>query len=177
MESPAAETLPYRRGVGIMLFNAEGRVFVGQRLDRDDDAWQMPQGGIDEGESPAQAAMRELKEETGSGDAEIIGEARRWLSYDLPDGLRGKAWGGKYRGQTQKWYAMRFTGGDRDIDLDAGGTPEFEAWRWVDIGQLVGLIVPFKKAMYGQLVAELQDFPGQIRGAPPASGRGAGTDP
>ncbi len=146
----------YRPGVGLMLLNRDGLVFVGRRADTAEDAWQMPQGGIDEGEDPRAAAFRELKEETGTKKAEIIGETRGWLTYDLPRELLGRiVWGGRYRGQKQKWFAMRFTGADSDIDLEAHGHPEFCKWRWAPVASLVRLIVPFKRDLYRDIVAEL----------------------
>jgi len=144
--------LPYRRGVGIMLLDARGRVFVGRRIDTPD-AWQMPQGGIDPGETPRQAAQRELKEEVGTDRAEIIAETKDWLRYELPPELRGGVWGGRYRGQEQKWFAMRFTGRDRDIDL-ATHHSEFDAWKWVPAADLVRSIVPFKLALYEAVLKE-----------------------
>jgi putative (di)nucleoside polyphosphate hydrolase len=144
--------LGYRRGVGIMLLDREGRVFVGRRIDTPE-AWQMPQGGIDPGESPRQAALRELAEEVGTNKAEIIAETKDWLRYDLPPGLQGNAWGGLYRGQEQKWFAMRFLGGDGDIDL-ATHHPEFDAWRWVTAADLAALIVPFKRSLYEAVLRE-----------------------
>jgi putative (di)nucleoside polyphosphate hydrolase len=143
----------YRRGVGIMLLDHQGRVFVGRRIDQPEEAWQMPQGGIDPGETPRQAAFRELQEEIGTDKAELLAESADWYSYDLPDDLRGKAWRGRYRGQTQKWFAMRFVGSDDDIDL-ATHHPEFNAWRWVAPDQLDALIVPFKRQLYRELVCE-----------------------
>jgi putative (di)nucleoside polyphosphate hydrolase len=143
----------YRRGVGIMLLHRDGRVFVGRRIDRDEEAWQMPQGGIDPGETPRQAAFRELKEETGTDKAEIAAESADWLRYELPAGLRGKLWRGRYRGQKQKWFAMRFKGRDADIDL-AAHHPEFNAWQWVAHERLDALIVPFKRELYRAVVAE-----------------------
>ncbi len=149
--SPAGR---YRRGVGIMLLDREGRVFVGRRIDREEEAWQMPQGGIDPGETPRQAAWRELKEETGIDRAEIVAESAGWLRYDLPSTLRGKAvWRGRYRGQQQKWFVMRFLGVDGDIDV-ATSHPEFSAWKWVPARQLTQLIVPFKRALYRQVLKE-----------------------
>jgi putative (di)nucleoside polyphosphate hydrolase len=143
----------YRRGVGVMLLDRENRVFVGCRIDQPDEAWQMPQGGIDPGETPRQAAARELKEETGTDKAEIVAESARWLRYDLPPDLSGKAWRGRYRGQRQKWFAMRFLGSDRDIDLNTRH-PEFNAWKWVPAAQLTVLIVPFKRALYHRILEE-----------------------
>jgi putative (di)nucleoside polyphosphate hydrolase len=144
--------LPYRRGVGIMLLDAEGRVFVGRRIDTPE-AWQMPQGGIDPGETPRGAALRELKEEVGTDRAEIIAETAGWLRYELPEALRGNVWGGRYRGQEQKWFAMRFLGRDRDIDL-ATHHPEFDAWKWAAPAHLVRDIVPFKLALYQAVLKE-----------------------
>lgn len=145
----------YRLGVGVMLLNKDGRVFVAKRIDMPGDAWQMPQGGIDEGEDPRKAAFRELEEEIGTAKAKIIAESRDWLTYDLPPELVGKiVWGGRYRGQKQKWFAMRFTGRDSDIDLTAHKHPEFSEWRWAPADTLVDLIVPFKRDLYRQVVAE-----------------------
>ena len=145
--------LPYRPGVGVMLINGEGRVFVAQRIDMQSQAWQMPQGGIDPGESPRQAALRELREEVGSAEAEIIAEARDWMRYDLPAELVPRLWGGRFRGQEQKWFAARFLGHDEGIDLDTEA-PEFRAWRWAEMEELPELIVPFKRRLYQDLVAE-----------------------
>ncbi|MEE9251520.1 MAG: RNA pyrophosphohydrolase [Alphaproteobacteria bacterium] len=145
--------LPYRPGVGLMLLNARGLVFVARRIDMPSAAWQMPQGGIDEGETPKQAAMRELREEVGTDKAEIIAESKGWLSYDLSEELLPWLWGGKYRGQTQKWFALRFTGTDDDINIDTAN-PEFLDWKWVEVETLADLIVPFKRKLYEGLVAE-----------------------
>src|ERR1700749_657762 len=142
---------PYRRGVGIALIDAKGRVFVGQRSDTSG-AWQMPQGGIDKGETPRAAALRELKEETETNKARIIAVTRAWLRYDLPADLQEKVWKGKYRGQEQKWFLMKFTGADSDIDL-AGEHPEFAAWKWLPFTHLPRVIVGFKRDIYKQVVA------------------------
>ncbi|MFN3470684.1 MAG: RNA pyrophosphohydrolase [Novosphingobium sp.] len=153
--------LPYRPCVGIMLVNHAGRVFVGKRIDnRESEAWQMPQGGIDDGEELHLAALRELEEETGVAPhlVTIIAESREELLYDLPDFLMGRMWGGKYRGQRQKWLLMRFNGQDADIRLDAHEHAEFEAWQWVEADQLPELIVPFKKRVYRQVVDEFRDL-------------------
>jgi len=146
--------LPYRRGVGALLFRPDGRVFVARRIDTPGDAWQLPQGGIDEDEKPRQAVLRELKEETGTDRAEIIARSQDWYRYDLPEALRGRVWGGKYRGQKQRWFALRFLGRDADIDLAADGHPEFDAWQWVDLAALPGFAVDFKQALYRDLVTE-----------------------
>ncbi len=146
-------SLPYRPCVGVMLFDARGRVFVGRRIDTPD-AWQMPQGGIDEGETPEAAALRELEEEIGTSKAALVAGTAGWLTYDLPDDLIGRVWGGRWRGQRQKWFACRFLGDDTDIRLDTKH-PEFDAWRWVELDQLASLIVPFKRAIYTAVVDEL----------------------
>lgn len=153
MNLPAhASTLPYRRGVGLMLFNPQGLVFVGRRNDTVD-AWQMPQGGIDEGETPVQAALRELEEEVGTAHAEILAESPEWRQYDLPPELVGKVWKGRYRGQVQKWFALRYAGRDCDIDIRTKHA-EFSDWRWVRYDQLIELIVPFKRELYSAVIAE-----------------------
>lgn len=145
----------YRRNVGIMLLNRDGHAFVGKRVDTPEHAWQMPQGGIDSGEVAAEAALRELEEEVGTARAEILAETPGWLSYDLPPELAGTLWKGKWKGQAQKWFALRFTGEDRDIRIDTKH-PEFCAWRWVPRGELVGLIVPFKRPVYEAVLAALE---------------------
>lgn len=147
-------TLPYRPCVGVMVLNREGHVFVGRRIDRDlDEAWQMPQGGIDEGEDLRAAALRELEEETGIRDVHVLAEASEWFTYDLPAKAVGIALKGKYRGQRQKWFAVRFLGDDSDIDLNAHRPPEFDAFRWVAIDELPDIIVPFKQDVYNKVVA------------------------
>jgi len=138
-----------------MLFNRAGTIFVASRRDTAGDAWQMPQGGIDPGEDPRRAALRELEEEIGTAHAEIVAEAQGWLSYDLPPDLARRVWGGRYRGQAQKWFAARFLGTDGDIDLEKHAHPEFAAWQWVPLDALPTAIVGFKRALYTELVAEL----------------------
>jgi len=147
------EALPFRPCVGLMLVAADSRVFVARRIDMPSEAWQMPQGGIDDGETPRQAAMRELREEVGTDRAEIVAESPHWRDYDLPAELLGRIWGGRYRGQTQKWFLLRFTGTDSDIDIETE-TPEFLAWQWVEMARVPDLIVPFKRAIYREVVAE-----------------------
>lgn len=142
----------YRRGVGLALFNRQGLVFAARRIDLPDDAWQMPQGGIDRGETPEQAAMRELKEEIGTANADIVAQLDGWLTYDLPPDLAGKVWGGRYRGQTQKWFALAFAGSDGEIDI-ATAHPEFSDWRWMALEQLAADIVPFKREVYRAVAA------------------------
>jgi putative (di)nucleoside polyphosphate hydrolase len=149
----AARAQGYRAGVGVMLLDAQKRVFVGRRIDMEGDNWQMPQGGIDKGETPREAALRELKEEAGTDRAEFLAEAARWLRYDVPKEVAGRLWRGRYRGQMQKWFAMRFTGRDGDIDL-ATHHPEFNAWKWVAPAELPRLIVPFKRRLYLDILAE-----------------------
>jgi len=153
--------LPYRPCVGIMLLNAQGLVWVGRRIqkwegDGAESLWQMPQGGIDEGESPEQAALRELEEETGTAHAQVIAECPRWLNYDLPRQALGIGLKGKYRGQTQKWFAMRFLGRDGDFNIEApdGQRAEFDAWKWVTLKQAGEGIVAFKRPIYDELLKE-----------------------
>ena len=136
----------------MVLFNDRGLVFTGRRIDMAADVWQLPQGGIDVGEEPEEAGLRELAEETGTDRARIVDALPGWLTYDLPAELAGRMWGGRYRGQAQKWLLARFTGGDEDFDLAAGGHAEFDAWRWMDLAEAAAQIVPFKRAVYDRLV-------------------------
>ena len=150
-------TLPYRLNVGAVLFSPTGLVFVGRRAGFPD-SWQLPQGGIDEGENIRLALLRELKEEIGTDKAEILAEHPHWLTYDLPPELLGVAWKGKYRGQRQKWFALRFTGTDADISLYADAHPEFEDWRWVELAALPDLAVSFKRDIYSKLAEDFASF-------------------
>lgn len=154
-----APELPYRDCAGVVLLNNAGLIFAGQRIDSDQDAWQMPQGGIDPGETPLIAALRELGEETGvSADlVEVMAETPDWLYYDLPPELMGKVWGGNYRGQRQKWFALRFLGTANDIHIDTE-QPEFSRWQWTTPQELVDKIVPFKRRVYRQVIDQFHDF-------------------
>ena len=162
----AKESLPYRPCVGVMVLNREGRAFIGRRIDGPEHVdeihvWQMPQGGVDKGEDPWPAALRELYEETNIRSVEKLGEIGEWLSYDLPEELIGHAWRGRYRGQTQKWYALRFLGDEIEIDIanpGGGHEPEFVEWRWEPVANLPALIIPFKRAVYERVVAEFARF-------------------
>ncbi len=144
----------FRPCAGVMLFNRDGLVFAGRRRDIGVEAWQMPQGGIDAGEIPRDAALRELAEEAGTGKVEIVAESEDWLTYEFPDELRGRAWGGRYAGQAQRWFLMRFTGEDSDIDIAATEPSEFAAWQWMRLDDLVDGIVPFKRPVYDRIAAE-----------------------
>lgn len=160
------DSLPYRPCAGLTVFNRKGLVFIGRRASGPEHidethVWQMPQGGIDEGEDPYKAALRELYEETSIKSVEKLGEVKDWIAYDIPRNIVGAAWKGKYRGQKQKWYALRFTGDESEIDIEnpgGGHEPEFIAWRWEKIERLPELVVPFKRPAYEQIVKEFARF-------------------
>ncbi|MCY1128165.1 RNA pyrophosphohydrolase [Frigidibacter sp. RF13] len=157
--SPMRDDLPYRPCVGVMLIDGAGRIFAGQRKDSEVAAWQMPQGGIDKDEKPRAAALRELWEETGvtAGLVDFVGKTHGWITYDLPDHLVGKVWGGKYRGQRQKWFLYRFLGRDDQIDI-ATEHPEFSEWKWVTADELITSIVPFKRKVYEEVVMAFRAY-------------------
>ena len=149
----------YRRGVGVMLLNSRKQIWVGRRIDNTDEAWQMPQGGIDKGEEPWATALREVEEETGIPPhlVERIAQYPERLRYDLPPELQGKLWGGRWRGQLQDWYLCRFLGRDSDVNI-ATKHAEFNDWKWVEPAQLPDLIVPFKRDLYRRLLEEFNDY-------------------
>lgn len=162
-----AEDLPYRPCVGIMLINHDGLVWMGRRIPKWESTaivnpWQMPQGGIDKDENPRDAAMRELEEETGVRNVEIVGETPDWLTYDLPAEAIGVALKGKYRGQKQMWYAMKFLGHDNEINIspDQGEKPEFDAWKWTAVDDITDMVVPFKRDVYTQVVSAFRQHTG-----------------
>jgi putative (di)nucleoside polyphosphate hydrolase len=159
MTSLDPASLPYRPCVGVVLINTAGQIWAGQRIDSPAPAWQMPQGGIDEGEKPPEAAYRELWEETGvTRDlVEFIGKTHGWVTYDLPPDLLGKVWKGKYRGQKQKWFLFRYLGSDEQISIDREH-PEFARWKWVGAQEMVEAIVPFKKAVYEEVVRSFRAY-------------------
>ncbi len=160
MSIQSSSMLPYRQGVGIVLINVGGLIWIGRRCERfDGEAWQMPQGGIDAGEDPALAALRELAEETGTNNAEIIAASQTWHHYDIPQG--SQALKGRYRGQKQKWFAMRFLGSDQDFNVHhppGNHEPEFDAWCWAEAAEVLRLIVEFKRPLYEAVVAEFRSL-------------------
>ena len=157
----AFASLPYRPCVGLVLMNRAGEVFAGRRIDNPGPAWQMPQGGIDEGETPREAALRELGEETGLPAARVavLAETTGWIPYDLPDDLIPKLWGGRFRGQEQKWFLLRFLGADSEVRID-GAHPEFSEWRWMVPEALMERIVPFKRQVYEAVFGEFAGLVG-----------------
>ncbi|WP_380054960.1 RNA pyrophosphohydrolase [Falsihalocynthiibacter sp. SS001] len=161
MTEAASDTRPYRPCVGVMLVNKDGLIFAGQRNDfakNEQPAWQMPQGGVDDGETPQEAVLRELWEETGV-PAELVSieaESQDWLAYDLPLEISKRLWKGRYRGQKQRWFLMRFNGSDADINIQTEH-PEFSEWRWMNVEELLASIVPFKRALYDQVMEEFAD--------------------
>jgi len=157
MTKPTAENLPYRPAVGMMLLNRDGLVFVGKRIDQTQEAWQMPQGGIDDGEDPKTAALRELEEEIGTRNVELLREHPGWLLYDLPSHLVGEVWKGKYRGQKLKWIALRFLGRDSEINV-ATSHAEFSEWRWFKSADVLGVVVPFKRDVYAAALSAFDDL-------------------
>lgn len=156
--------LPYRPSVGLMILNNKFEVFVGRRVDSKTEAWQMPQGGIDEGEEPTEAALREMHEETGTDFAEIIAETKKWYHYDLPFHLISKLWNGRFRGQRQKWFLLKYLGTDGDININHHH-PEFIAWKWVKMEELTQIIVPFKKDLYISVIEEFRDVILSLKGS------------
>jgi putative (di)nucleoside polyphosphate hydrolase len=154
-------SLPYRPCVGLMVLNSGGKVFLGKRIDQSIESWQMPQGGIDEGESPRETALRELEEEIGTTKVEFLREHPDWLTYDLPPQLIGIAWQGRFRGQKLKWFAVRFLGADADINVRTAHQ-EFSDWQWADIEDVLRLIVPFKRETYAQVIAAFADLAGPV---------------
>ena len=150
--------LPLRNGVGIVLLNKDNKVFVGRRIDNPINSWQMPQGGIDQNESILDAAKRELEEETGVTNIEVVKELQYWLTYELPNSLLGKIWKGKYRGQNQKWFAMKYLGEDNQIQPQSIEKPEFSDWKWANLNSLIDNIVPFKRKVYSKILEEFKDI-------------------
>ena len=154
MSSNKSKNLPLRLGVGIVLLNSDNKVFVGKRIDNPVNFWQLPQGGVDKNEDLLSAANRELKEETSVKSTKLIKEIDNWLTYDLPNNLLGKIWEGKYRGQKQKWFIMRFVGNEEEINIKTENA-EFKEWKWIDVNQLINVVVSFKLDVYKSIVKEL----------------------
>ena len=153
---------PYRRCVGILLINYKGQVLVGARKDVDSDNWQMPQGGIDEGEEPREAAFREMEEEIGTRNAEFVSEYDEWIYYKLPPKLAQKVWQGKYQGQKQRWFAFRFSGSDNEININTKN-PEFKKWRWAELEEIPDQTIEFKRLAYEKICAEFRDVVNNIK--------------
>ena len=147
--------LPLRTGIGIILLNSKNKVFVGKRIDNPNKYWQMPQGGVDKNENYLEAAHRELREETSIINTKLLKEINKWFTYELPDDLIGKIWKGKYKGQKQKWFIMRFTGNEKEINIKTKN-PEFKEWKWIDINQLTNIVVKFKIELYKKIIKELK---------------------
>ena len=164
MTNSAGRSHRYRKGVGAVLFNSDGMVFVARRIDTPFEAWQLPQGGVDRQEKPRHAVFRELKEEIGTDKAEVLAKSSRWLSYDLPDDIAKKVWRGKYGGQKQRWFALKFTGNASDIDLAASNHPEFDAWKWISIEDLPDLAIWFKRSLYEDIVSEFRHLTQVVSG-------------
>ncbi|MAN80305.1 MAG: RNA pyrophosphohydrolase [Rhodospirillaceae bacterium] len=166
MTFPDDDPRPFRIGVGALLLNNIGHVWIGERIRRAgqqlDYPWQLPQGGLDAGEDPRDAVLRELEEETGTAKAEIIAETPDWLTYDLPRDVRDRVWKGRFRGQRQKWYALRFLGEDEDFDLETHHKPEFSRWRWAPLAELPTLVVPFKRGLYHDLLTVFGHLDGDV---------------
>ena len=163
MSAAEIAALPYRPCVGLVVINRGGEVFAGQRIDNPGDAWQMPQGGVDEGEDPRDAALRELTEETGVSprSVEVVAETEEWIPYDLPHDLVPRLWKGRFKGQEQKWFLLRFLGDDEEIDIETE-EPEFSAWRWMEPDEVIEKIVPFKRATYERVFAAFEGRIGAV---------------
>ncbi|MEK6734658.1 MAG: RNA pyrophosphohydrolase [Pseudomonadota bacterium] len=157
LEEEYIKKLPYRPSVGLMILNSKLEVFVGRRIDSRTEAWQMPQGGIDEGELPENTVFREMKEEIGTDKAEILAQTKQWYKYDLPSYLINKLWNGRYRGQRQKWFLLKYLGEDKDINIHEGHA-EFTEWKWIKMEELPQVIVSFKKSLYISVIEEFREI-------------------
>ncbi|MBK8906534.1 MAG: RNA pyrophosphohydrolase [Rhodospirillales bacterium] len=162
-KSATDRPLRYRRGVGAVVFRGDGQVLVARRIDTPGEAWQLPQGGMRKGETPRHALYREVQEEIGTDKVQYLAESSAWLRYELPPDLAGRVRGGRYHGQEQRWFALRFTGIDSDIDVNATRKPEFDAWRWADYEDLPDLAVWFKRSLYAAVVDEFRDTAAMLR--------------